>query len=203
VGNGVEYQLFVATRYYDRPVDLPQGKPVVGYVGAIYPWLDYQLLQTVCSDMGYVNFVFIGPTHPGVSSGVKALKALPNVYFLGVRPYPMIPAYLHYLDVGMIPFLKNELTAGVNPVKLYEYSASGKPSVVTDFSEDVVRVKDRVYVAATAEGFVSCIREALDTAKDPLRIESLLSFARSHDWERKTTAIIELIESRIVPSAAG
>lgn len=203
VGNGVEYRLFAPTRDYDRPLDLPRGKPIVGYIGAIYPWLDYQLLQNVCSEMKNVNFVFIGPVHPGVSSGVKALKDLANVYFLGVKPYHMVPAYLYHLDVGIIPFRKNELTAGVNPVKLYEYSASGKPSVVTDFSEDVVQVKDRVYVAATTEEFGSYIRKALDTAKDPIQIESLLSFARSHDWEKKTTAIIKLIEGRIVSAGTG
>ena len=203
VGNGVEYQLFAAAGDYDRPPDLPQGKPIAGYVGAVYPWLDYQLLQTVCSGMPDVRFVFIGPVHPDVSLATERLGDLSNVHFLGAKPYQQVPAYLHHLDVGIIPFQKNELTFYVNPVKLYEYSASGTPSVVTDFSEDVVQFKDHICVATTAEEFISCVRNALAMARDPVRIESLRSFARGHAWETKTTAIIALIERQISSSNSG
>lgn len=197
VGNGVDYARFAEEVELPRPTDLPAGKPIVAYSGAVYPWLDYDLLQEVCSRCTDLNFVFIGPTHPDVSADVQSLIKLENVRFLGAKPYTSIPAYLQHVDVGMIPFQKNELTKYVNPVKLYEYCAAGRPCVATDFSEDVLAARDHVVVASSREEFLRGLREALARSKDHNQRVALQSFARQHDWETKTSAIIDLIRSQI------
>ena len=48
VSNGVEYDVFASPRNAQRPDDLPPpGKPVIGYVGAVYPWFDFDLLRSL------------------------------------------------------------------------------------------------------------------------------------------------------------
>jgi hypothetical protein len=42
---------------------------------------------------------------------------------------------LRSFDVGLIPFRLNELTASVDPIKYYEYRASGLPVISTAFGE--------------------------------------------------------------------
>src|SRR5262249_49324721 len=133
VGNGVEYEHFAHPRAGDRPADMPGGKPVVCYCGAVYPWLDYPLIQYAAEQMPDVHFLFIGPVHPGVEPIAREFSSLSNVSFTGMKPYEALPGYFRYIDVGMIPFQLNELTKSVNPVKLYEYSAAGKPTVATRF----------------------------------------------------------------------
>ena len=197
VGNGVEYARFAEKEELPRPADLPAGKPIVAYSGAVYPWLDYGLLREVCLRCTDLNFVFVGPVHPDVSTHVRSLNKLGNVQFLGARPYTSIPAYLQHVDVCMIPFQKNELTTYVNPVKLYEYCAAGKPCVVTDFSEDVVAARDHIVVASSREEFLRGLREALAGSKDHTQRAALQSFARQHDWNAKTSAIIDLIRYQI------
>jgi len=197
VGNGVEYSLFAETTDVPRPLDLPQGKPIIGYVGAVYPWLDYDLLKYVCGEMKELDFVFIGTIHPRVQSQVEKMTCLGNVHFLGFRPYQSIPQYLHYIRVGIIPFQKTELTATVNPVKLYEYSAAGKPTVATDFSEDLLQFKEIILIARSRHEFVSCVRNAIEKSQDESYVNELKTFARGHDWGAKTSLIIQLIQQHL------
>jgi glycosyltransferase involved in cell wall biosynthesis len=199
VGNGVEYDFF-ALNNEPRPDDLPSGKPIVVYVGAVYPWLDYGLLNEVVRDLPEINFVFIGPLHPEVTTKFDALKGYGNVYSLGFKPYKMLPQYLHHVDVGIIPFQKNELTETVNPVKLYEYSAAGIPTIATDFSDDIRSFSDIVTIVSSAEEFAASIKKLLIHAHDQERKERLQEFARQHNWKNKSDQIIDLIQKNILSS---
>ncbi len=62
-------------------------------------------------------------------------RTVPNMHFLGRRPYADLPAYCKGLDVGLIPFKINDLTRAVNPIKLREYLAAGLPVVSTPLPE--------------------------------------------------------------------
>lgn len=197
IGNGVEYSFFSNEKEYSRPLDLPNGKPIIGYIGAVYPWLDYSLIESLCVSIPEINVVFIGPLHPRVHSKIKRLKRLQNIYFLGFRKYQLIPQYLYHFDVGIIPFQKNELTSAVNPVKLYEYSAAGKPTVATNFSDDLIQFKDQIFIARSNEEFISLVQKALEKSKIFAFREKLKSFASQHDWERKTSTLIHLIKTHL------
>jgi glycosyltransferase involved in cell wall biosynthesis len=200
VGNGVEFEVFSKIKAeYSQPLDLPIGKPIVGYIGAIYPWLDYDLIEYVSKKKTDVNVVLIGRVHPDVQQRVEHMKRLPNVHVLGFKPYREVPSYLAQFDVGIIPFQKNELTTAVNPVKLYEYSAAGVPTVATEFSEVVLRSRDIILIARTPEEFVSSIERGIQKRRDRTFTRSLQAFARQHDWSTKTSRIIELLQHTTKP----
>lgn len=200
VGNGVEFEYFSSESGGKRPEDLPSGKPIVGYIGAVYPWLDYELIETAAREMPGIDYVFIGPVHPKIQPLVQGIARLPNVRFLGFRNYNMIRDYLHCFSVCIIPFRRNELTRAVDPVKLYEYSAAGKPTVMTDFSDDPAEYEDVVSIAHSKEEFVTSLRRALDRSHDADYTRRLVAFARRHDWGAKTSQIIDLIQQ---PSTRG
>jgi glycosyltransferase involved in cell wall biosynthesis len=202
VGNGVEYNLFSKRPSAERPDDMPGGKPIIGYIGAVYPWLDYELIGYAADAMPGAEFVFIGPVHPDVASAIGQLRRKQNVRFLGLREYQKIPSYLHWFDIGIIPFKRNELTVAVNPVKLYEYSAAGKPTVVTGFSDDLEQFNETICIARSKEDFISCLNKALEKSKDQVFMSQLQSFARQHDWDLKTSAIIQLIQKQLASGIA-
>jgi len=204
IGNGVEYSLFADTTPTERPSDLPSGMPIVCYVGAVYPWLDFKLMEFVSKELPQLHFVFIGPVHPSVTERIKPLSHRSNVRFLGVKPYQTIPAYLRHVDVGIIPFQRNALTLAVNPVKLYEYSAAGKPTVITNFPEDVAEYRPVISIANSPQHFVSLVVDALARSRDQNVVASLRAFALHHDWQRKTGELILLIEKSIsLPTIVG
>ena len=197
VGNGVEYDLFAKIPSSERPADLPLGKTIIGYVGAVYPWLDYELIRYSADAMPECEFVFIGPTHPDVAGVIKSLRQKPNIKFLGLKKYQQIPSYLRWFDAGIIPFQRNELTVAVNPVKLYEYSAAGVPTVVTDFSDDLHQFKGAIFIAQSKNDFVAGLRQAVEKRSNVSFRTSIQSFAREHDWDSKTSMIIQLIHNQL------
>ena len=198
IGNGVDFEMFSRKSSDPRPVDLPAATTLVGYIGAVYPWLDIELLESVCRKMPDTQFVFIGTVHPAIETRMHNLqKNHRNVHVLGFRPYATIPGYLRYFDVGIIPFLRDELTLAVNPVKLYEYSAAGKPTVATDFSDELHHYTSTLFIAKSHEDFVTCLHQALKVSRDPAFSARLREFAVNNDWKSKTQSILDIIDQRL------
>jgi hypothetical protein len=135
----------------------------------------------------------IGQDHPDVGKHLARLRAFPNFHFLGVRPYAMVPLYLRYIDAGLIPFRRTSLTEGVNPVKLYEYSAAGIPTIATDFSDDMHEFTEMVLIARSADEFIRHIRTALTRRGQPAFVNSLRAFARANDWDSRSRLFSEFL----------
>jgi glycosyltransferase involved in cell wall biosynthesis len=99
-----------------------------------------------------------------------------------------VPGVLRGFTVGIIPFLRTPLTAGVNPNKLWEYLAVGLPAVATPFSPDVEPDPDVVVLAADAEGFVrACGEFAQRRARGDARAvmeARAVAIAAARDWDR-------------------
>ena len=178
----------------ERPVDLPTpGRPIAVYVGAIARWMDLALVRELCCSLPEVSFVFIGPVHPDIRPTVDGLRSLQNCHFLGTKPYADVPRYLQHCDAGMIPFVRNTLTSGVNPVKMYEYSAAGIPTVATLFSDDLLEFGDLIFLAKTRKDFAGQLQHALALAKDGRLKEKLRTFAMANDWDTRAARMASLI----------
>ena len=199
VNNAVEVAQF-QNAAGERPADLPPPqRPIVLYVGAIAQWMDFPLLHMLCRSLPEVSFVFIGPVHPAVRSDVEAVRAAGNCSFLGTKPYSAVPRYLRHGDVGMIPFVRNTLTSAVNPVKFYEYSAAGIPTVTTFFSDDLLEFGDLIFLARTHEEFTAQVRHTLGLANDGRLKGELRAFALRNDWDVRAAMVAGLIDHHTHP----
>jgi glycosyltransferase involved in cell wall biosynthesis len=198
IPNGVEFERFANPAEERRPADLPpEGLTIVGYAGSIYPWLDFGLLERAIESLPEYRFVLVGHLHPDVTNDMSRLVRHRNFSYLGLKPYAEVPAYVRGFAAGMIPFRRTLLTEGVNPVKLYEYSAAGVPTVVTDFSDDMCAFSDLVLIARTEDEFVRHIRTAVSRRSDPSFTARLSSFARENDWDsraREFSALLQLTD---------
>ena len=164
----------------DEVVGLPT--PVVGYVGAISSWLDQEVLADLAKARPDWSVVLIGP----VDTDVTLLKQFSNIIFLGKKDYRDLPRYIKGFDVCVIPFKINALTVGVNPVKLYEYLAAGKPVVSTALPE-VRQFAPLVSIAENSKDFVSLVTEEVVTdskEKRALRVRT----ASENSWEARAEA---------------
>ncbi|MFH2003983.1 MAG: glycosyltransferase [Bacteroidota bacterium] len=194
VSNGVEYSFFSGGNTHAIPQDLPDNKPIVGYVGAVYAWFDFELLDYLCTTLPEVNFVIVGRDHPDITNQITRLQKNENFFFLGFREYKTIPQYLHHFQAAIIPFKRNILTEAVNPVKLYEYCAAGVPTVTTNFSDDLNEFKELIFIADTKEKFKSSLKSSLQKANDELFRQKLKEFAKLNDWDKKYESISKLIQ---------
>ncbi len=156
--------------------------PIAGFYGGISDWIDIDLLKEAALRLPQVSFVMIGP----VFTKVEAFKALPNVYFLGPKAYEDLPAYLQCFDVCLVPFRINKLTASVNPVKLHEYLAAGKPVLATPMPEvqafsEVVEISDGS-VGSFVQGLVHMLEPEAQSAE---QIENRQEVARQNSWDAR------------------
>lgn len=191
IGNGVESSHFErssqdGTEIAPEMRDIPG--PVIGYVGAIGEWFDFDLLQKILREFPGASVVLIGWAFPRQKRLLRQLR-FKNLHVLGMRQYSQLPSYIKAFDVCVIPFLVNRLTQSVNPNKFYEYLASGRPVVTTDLPE-LGKFGGVCRVAKNHEEFLGHIRAA---AKEDYRQDAALDVARQNDWSGKASQMVGLI----------
>lgn len=168
------------------------GHPIVGYYGALARWVDYELLRTTASAHPEWELLLIGPALDD-SLADSRITELPNIHWLGHRPYHRLPSYLRYFDVATIPFVLNETTHAVSPLKLFEYMAAGKPVVTTAMAE-CLRVPE--VLAATDTGdFSRQIARALELRHDPTHARRLQATARAHTWDIRVSELLDAVRA--------
>jgi len=140
--------------------------PIVGFFGLVHDWIDLGLLAHVAQRRPDWTIAIVGETRVDVSS----LKRLPNVRLLGRQRYEELPRYCKAFWVGVIPFVINELTHNVNPIKMREYLSAGLPVVSTDLPE--VRAHAQwCRIARTPDEFLAACERAIhaDTPEERRR----------------------------------
>lgn len=163
-------------------------KPIVGFFGLIAPWIDLNLIVRCAHVYPEASFVLIGRP----STDISALKEAKNVYFLGEVSYKLLPTYAQSFNVGLIPFIMNDLTVAANPLKLLEYFSLGIPVVSTDLPE-VRKFKDFVNIAESKERFIDLIGKALqDTSQE--KKDARRNLAQQFSWDSITEHVSEIID---------
>lgn len=179
------------TRIPNDLIRIPE--PRIGFVGAISRYkLDFHLLRAIAQSHPNWSVVLIGEIGEGDPwTDVSSLSDLPNLYFLGPRPYSELPAYLKGLDVGILPSAMNEYTASMFPMKFFEYLAAGLPVV----SVNLPALRDHADVATlanTPEAFIDAIDRELATPDSSLDIR--LVRAQQHTYVSRMEVMLEILD---------
>lgn len=131
IPNGFDENLFDGQPKPMPPEIAPIPKPIAGFVGTLFSFLDYQLIYDAAKAMPNVSFVFIGPVEKNGKQGVDLVNSLKNTYFLGPKKKEMIPDYVSNFNVCINPFKVDNVSKAVSPLKVYEYLATGRPVLST------------------------------------------------------------------------
>lgn len=160
--------------------------PRVGFAGVIDERLDVKLLADAATKMPDVHFVMIGPV---VKIDPADLPRLPNIHWLGAKPYGELPVYMANWDMGWMPFALNDATRYISPTKTPEFLAAGLP-VVSTAIVDVVRTYGAhgLVQIADADDIEDKIREALGNPKDLLR-RTVDAYLAGMSWNQTWNAM--------------
>lgn len=196
VRNACDFNHFASIRQpppdFKPVIDLSSfGKPLMGYMGDIAEWLDHDMVKFLAESRPQWTFVFLGPPKVDISM----LTALPNVHFTGIVPYGELPYYIHHFDCLLIPFVLNDLTKEVNPVKMYEYLATGIPVVSTAMPE-VVRHEEVVNIGRSPEDFLAKIEKAISEGNEEL-VAKRQEVARTNSWADRVESVARIISEAI------
>ena len=194
IPHGVDLDHFAGE--YPAPADVAAfERPLVGYVGLVDDYLDMDAIVAVADRLRSGTVVLVGRANTDVS----ALRH-PRIRLLGSRPYESIPAYLGAFACCLIPFRLNRLTVAVNPIKLREFLAAGRPVVSTPLPE-ALRYGDVVAVAEGKGPFADAVIASLDARNDEAEARARRrASVEGESWDAVAARIAPLLR-RLVEAA--
>ncbi|HLD21413.1 MAG TPA: glycosyltransferase [Patescibacteria group bacterium] len=165
---------------------------VIGYHGVIQSRVNTAIFEYLAKKHPTYQFIIAGPIWKEVKSACTMLqKKYKNIQFIGSIPYAELPDIISCFDVAIIPHKIDAFTQSMNPLKLYEYLAAGKP-VVASAIAGADQFQDLVQLAVSPEDFSSKIVEALQTDSDELR-NRRQHMAALHSWNKRTTLLFDIL----------
>ena len=172
-------------------------EPRLVYHGVLSDFkIDFELIRKCAELRPDWSWILIGEQREGQqSSQVDQLFNMPNVHFLGYRPYQVLPDYLRGMQVGLLPTLVNSYTCSMFPMKFYEYLAAGLPVVSTrlDFTRDPL---PRLEIAETSEAFVTKIEKQLRSRKPTPN--QAVSHVGKNTWKDRTETMLRILQTTSV-----
>jgi hypothetical protein len=136
--------------------------------------------------------VLVGPVDSDVEEEAKKLGELPNVTFVPSQSSERIAEFVRGFAVGILPFVVDEMTEAVTPLKMYEYLASGVPVVSTRLP--ACERHPAVATAAEPGEFAALIDQAVGL--DARRRLELRAHANDAAWEQRIRPLLDRLEEQ-------
>ncbi|REJ08024.1 glycosyltransferase [Microbacterium bovistercoris] len=181
-----------------RPADVPAG-PYALYVGTLHrDRLDVELCVQTAQGLGSGGrLVLVGPN--ALSSEDSARLRESGAVLLGARPRDAVPGYLQHAAVLLVPHRVTAFTESLDPLKLYEYQAVGRPVVSTPVAGFRDSGDPRV-VVAEGSAFSDAVRAVVaEPVEAPIAdqtwvAEPVEASSLSADWSDRVAQVRTLLE---------
>jgi glycosyltransferase involved in cell wall biosynthesis len=176
----------------DNPLPLGIEGPLAVFWGVVDRRLDTNMLMALSRRMTTGNIVLVGP-HQNPD---ERIRRLPNVHFIGPQPFSSLPLIAQHADVLIMPYADLPVTRAMQPLKMKEYMATGKPVVVSNLPS-VTEWDDCLDIALSPMEFANVVMHRLET-----ELPEDQRFARtrlnSEGWRAKAIQL----ENSFIPNRA-
>lgn len=169
---------------------LAVSRPLLVYLSQITERLDVDLVLAMAKARPHWTVALIGPV-VCAADHVAPLERLANVVLVGALPYEEAAALTAQADVCLLPHTEDALTRTLDPIKLYDYLATGRPIVSTAVAMHP-DLAGQVNVASGAEAFITAVEQALGEA--PAAGAQRLLAARAHTWSARARQAATVLE---------
>ena len=145
-------------KHWIAPDDIARiPRPRLGYFGAIESWLmDQELIRYISRKRPDWHWVLLG-----LKAARLEIEDLPNVHYLGSKPYSEMPRYASEFDVCVLPWVTdNEFVSYGSAIKVREYLATGKPVVITPLYE-YEQMDGILRISRSYDDFIAKVEDAL------------------------------------------
>lgn len=184
ITNGVDAERMKKAKRLSE-YDFTKGTLQIGYFGHLTDaWFDWELIKQLAKNHMDWTFHMIGYGAP------EKLRVPNNVILYGKKLPEELPKYAAYWDVAIIPFINNELTKGVNPIKVFEYLQLRLPVVASNMPE--IAEYPYVSIAIGYEEFEAAI---VSSAKTVMEEEKVQSFIENNTWRKKCEELLSCIKN--------
>ena len=192
--NGVDYEYWHTTKdQFSVPDDIKRvverGKKIVGYHGALAKWIDYDALREIAED-GKYSLLLIGFEHDESLKNSGILES-ENVFYIGPKPYDQLVQYAVWYDVAILPFVINNITLSVSPVKIFEYMALKKPVVASAIPE--CKKYKSCLIAKDTKDYLKKIEKAVKLIDDNDYLKLLDEEALANTWQAISERTVKMV----------
>ena len=154
-------------------------RPLVAFWGVIDERMDVGFIAQLAKTMSRGTIVLAGPT----ADFDPALDRIARVRRLGSLPFEQLPLLAREAAVLVMPYADLPVTRAIQPLKLKEYLATGKPVVVRDLPA-TRGWSDCLDLAESAEAFARAVMKRLDTGM-PAEQKAARTILTQESWEAK------------------
>ncbi len=154
-------------------------RPLVLFWGVVDRRMDVQFIHSLATDLDRGTIVLVGPE----SDPDPVLLRPKRVARLEEVPFGLLPRLAREAAVLVMPYADLPVTRAIQPLKLKEYLATGKPVVVRDLPATRAWA-DALDLARTADEFSAAVRYRLAEGVPDLQIEARKRLAQE-SWKAK------------------
>ncbi|WP_146155076.1 glycosyltransferase family 1 protein [Photobacterium lipolyticum] len=154
---------------------------IVGYFGAIAPWLWYELIDGIVAKNPNLGFVMLGPDYGGCQS---KLPKYDNFLWLGPVSYTELPCYANEFDACWIPFSPGDIAKTTSPLKLFEYFALGRPVTVTSDMRECTKYNE-VFHGDSLSSFNDALNQSFHKIGNSDYQQKTLELAKLNSWNKR------------------
>ncbi len=190
ISNGVDIDYF---KQNEDLIRFNKNKKIIGFLGAIYEWIDLEMIFKIAKKIPDKDFWLIGP----ISKENKILlnKKPKNVTFYGKVAYKEVSSFINAFDVALIPFKSGIIADSTDPVKLYEYFALGKP-VVSSRLKEMEKYNDSglLKIADNEDEYVNAIEFFIES-NEIFKQNERIKIAEANSWKNKVKSFLNEIKT--------
>ncbi len=198
--HGVDYDHFVTAQ--DPKLQIPADAaslpgPIIGFFGLIERWIELPLIRYLAEQRPNWTFLMIGR----IAVPESDVPRLPNIHYLGRRPYETLPAYGKAFTAAIIPYHLTQQVINSNPIKLREYLAMGKP-IVSVSTPEIDKFREFVSIARTREEYLAHLDRAVAQGLTVEQIERQTALAATMTWDANLKKVMSLVEEQLAAKEA-
>ena len=170
-------------------ISLPEGleEPFIVFWGVVDRRMDVDFLRRLAADLERGTIFLAGPE----DDPDPELRRLPRVRTLGPLPLAELPDLARRAAVLIMPYADLPVTRAMQPLKLKEYLATGRPAVVRDLPANRPWA-DCLDLVSTPAAFSARVRQRLESGL-PAEQRPRRSRLVDETWEKKARTFARLV----------
>jgi glycosyltransferase involved in cell wall biosynthesis len=198
IKHGVDIDHWRASR--NVPIELEKldllQRPIALFWGLIDRRLDTNWLRALSDYMPRGSIVLVGPQQ----DPDRALSSIRRVHFTGPVSYEQLPSVAALADVLIMPYADLPVTRAMQPLKLKEYLATGKPVVVRDLPA-TREWDDCLDAPSNAGAFAAAVQRRFQQG---VPADQLIARKRlvEESWQSKARTLSDLLLGRPAEASA-
>lgn len=189
-GAGVDPDQWRSVRHHPGPFPY-----AFGFFGNFANWVDVDSLAAVAARYPDERILLIGSEPPWPSEALGKLRAQANVDWRPAMPYQELRRAVAGVEVFLLPRRRDPAALASDPIKLWDYLATGRPIVSTRLPV-VEALGAAVYVADSPAQFADLAGRALQEHRGEEageRATSRVNLARAHSWQARAWELLRRV----------